>query len=115
MCNKHHRESYHTKSHTFLNLDQSVQTKGGDKETDLENLIDSIFYHKITKEYCKTCRQVVVGRHKRDIKVLPKTLIIVVDRMTFKGALRNLLTSFPEVLDLSQHYKRKKNDDLPLG
>jgi hypothetical protein len=43
-----------------------------------------------------------MGEFKRNLIFYPKTLIVVVDRGNFKGELRNLLSSFPEHLDLSE-------------
>lgn len=109
---KYHHVTKTLSSHIFLNIHQSKVDKTGDKTTDLENMIDDLFYYKDIKLYCKWCQEKTMGEFNRNIVFYPKTLIVVVDRMNFKGELRNLISSFPNHLDLSEHCSNPVNPDL---
>jgi len=104
-CEKNHYNKS-LNSHVFLNLHQDMMPKTGDK-TIIENMIDNLFHYRLINQYCKTCKKVSIGEFKRTLIALPKTLIVVVDRMTFKGVLRDLISSFPLQLDLKKHYVSK--------
>jgi uncharacterized UBP type Zn finger protein len=72
-----------------------------DRELDLEEMIDDLFTKRKLQSYCKKCKKDVKGKSQRNLIVLPKSLIIVVDRFNGKSLLNNLVSSFPESLDLN--------------
>lgn len=92
----------------------NIHSKSGRKKvkkTELEDLIDNTFAVKGDQQYCETCKKEITGKSKRNFVVLPKTLIVVVDRCNMFGDLLNLVSSFPKELDLSNHLgvQGKKN------
>jgi uncharacterized UBP type Zn finger protein len=87
--------------------------KAGDK-TVLENMIDNLFSLQIRQDHCKKCKKETKLECKRSLVVLPKVLIVVVDRRTFRGELRNLIDSFPENIDLREHLiKQDQESSVP--
>jgi len=72
-------------------------------ELDLETMMEHLFRKSKGQSYCKTCQQNVKGQSQRKILVLPKSIIIVLDRFDDAGALKNLLGSFPQELDFKKY------------
>ena len=73
-----------------------------DRELDLEEMIDNLFTKYTQRNYCKLCKKNdVKGKTQRKLIVLPKSLIIVVDRFNDEPLFNNLVSSFPDKLDLN--------------
>jgi ubiquitin C-terminal hydrolase len=97
-------------SHYFLNL--HVPLYNDKRELDIEGMIDKLFTKYSQKTYCKGCnKKDVRGKSQMRLIALPKTLIIVIDRFTEKAGLTNLVSSFPDEIDLNKHVVKKKKSD----
>lgn len=66
-------------------------------------MISRLFLKSKQTTYCKYCKKDVKGKSQRKLVVLPKSLIIVVDRFNDKGRLQKLVSSFPDTLDLNKY------------
>lgn len=75
-------------SHSFINIHEA---KYMHNELNLEAMIEHLFRRTKGESYCKSCDKDVKGQSQRKILVLPKTILVVLDRFDDNGALKNLL------------------------
>ena len=65
-------------------------------------MIDREFEERQCFAYCRHCDEVVEGDITKSVVTLPKSLIVVVDKFDDFGSLKNLVSNYPERIDVEE-------------